>query len=88
VVDKSGTNHEFKYGGGQNESTPHDIPQEKKIKTVLLMMNKQGKRLLPVAPPLVEMMDLATTDDELDYLIKMGTGLYSYQQAGGNRQYE
>jgi len=55
--------------------------RKKKIKTVLSMMNKQGKRLIPVTPPLVEMMNLTTTDDELDYLLKMGTGLYSYQQA-------
>jgi Pyruvate/2-oxoacid:ferredoxin oxidoreductase delta subunit len=61
--------------------TPITPARKKKIKTLLSMMNKQGQRLLPVAPPLVEMMDLVTTDDELDYLLKMGTGLYTYQQA-------
>ena len=55
--------------------------RKKKIKTLLSMMNKQNQRLIPIAQPLVEMMDLVTTDDELDYLLKMGTGLYSYKQA-------
>jgi len=44
-------------------------------------MNKQNQRFIPVAPPLVEMMDLVTTDDELDYLLQMGTGLYGGEQA-------
>ena len=55
--------------------------KKKKIKSLLSMMNKQNKRFIPIAPPLVEMMDLVTIDDELDYLLKMGTGLYSYEQA-------
>lgn len=45
------------------------------------MMNKQNKRFIPIAKPLVEMMDLMTTDQELDYLLQMGTGLYDYDQA-------
>lgn len=44
-------------------------------------MNKQNQRFIPCAPPLVEMMNLVTNDDELDYLLKMGTGLYNYEQA-------
>jgi len=55
--------------------------RKKKIKTVLSMMNKQNKRFIPIAPPIVEMMDLTTSDDELDYLLQMGTGLYDYEQA-------
>ncbi|MFO7560379.1 MAG: 4Fe-4S binding protein [Desulfobacterales bacterium] len=55
--------------------------RKKKIKTILSMMNKQNRRFIPIAPPLVEMMDLTTSDDELDYLLKMGTGLYDYEQA-------
>jgi hypothetical protein len=42
------------------------------------MMNKQGQRLLPVAPPLVEMMDLVTTDDELEYLLIFSQRLTIY----------
>ena len=45
------------------------------------MMNKQNKRLIPVTPPLVRMMDMVVTDPELDYLLKMGTGSYDYSQA-------
>lgn len=44
-------------------------------------MNKQNKRFIPIAPPIVEMMDLTTSDDELDYLLKMGIGWYGYKQA-------
>jgi ferredoxin len=55
--------------------------RKRKIKTLLSMMNKQNVRFIPIAPPLVEMMDLVTTDEELDYLLKMGTGLYNYSQA-------
>lgn len=55
--------------------------RKKKIKTILSMMNKQNQRFIPIAPPLVEMMDLVITDDELDYLIKMGIGDYDYDQA-------
>ena len=44
-------------------------------------MNKQNQRLIPVVGPLIDMMDLTTTNDELDYLLKMGTGKYDYDQA-------
>lgn len=55
--------------------------RKKKIKTLLSMMNKQNLRLVPIAPPLVEMMHLTTTDAELDYLLRMGTGHYEEKQA-------
>jgi len=55
--------------------------RKKKIKKVLGMMNKQNKRFIPIAPPLVRMMNLVASDDELDYLLKMGTGLYDYDTA-------
>ncbi len=63
--------------------TRSEIPRarKKKIKTVLSMMNKQNKRLLPVTPPLIEMMDLVAADDELDFLLKMGVEPYNYEQA-------
>ena len=53
----------------------------KKIKTLLSMMNKQNLRFIPIAPPLVEMMNLVTSDDEINYLLQMGTGLYDYERA-------
>lgn len=55
--------------------------KKKKIKAVLAMMNKQNERFIPVAPPLVEMMDQTTSEAELDFLIKMGTDLYPYEKA-------
>ena len=45
------------------------------------MMNKQNKRLIPIVPPLVEMMDMVVTDTELDYLLQMGTRSYDHNQA-------
>jgi len=45
------------------------------------MMNKQNKRIIPIAPPLIEMMDLVSTDDELDYLISIGRDWFTYKKA-------
>ncbi len=55
--------------------------RKKRIKSLLGMMNEQNKRLIPVVPPLVEMMDMVVTDSELDYLLNMGTRSYDYRQA-------
>lgn len=63
------------------QKTRTDPARKKKIKTLLSMMNKQNQRFIPIAPPLVEMMDLVISGDELDYLLQMGTGLYDYEQA-------
>jgi Pyruvate/2-oxoacid:ferredoxin oxidoreductase delta subunit len=57
--------------------------RKKKIKTLLSLMNKQTERIFPIVQPLVEMMDLAIADHELDYLLGWGTGLYDYQEAAG-----
>jgi len=53
--------------------------RKKKIRTLLAMMNKQNKRLIPIAPPLIEMMDLTVTEKELDYLLMMGIKSYDYE---------
>ena len=55
--------------------------RKKKIKTLLWMMNKQNQRFIPPARPLIEMMDLTTTDEELEFLLQMGTDLYDYALA-------
>jgi hypothetical protein len=55
--------------------------RKRKIKTLISMMNKQNQRFIVSAPPLVDMLNLVTSDDELDYLLQMGTELYSYEQA-------
>ncbi len=54
--------------------------RRKKIKNLLSLMNKQNIRFIPVAPPLVDMMDLLIEDEELDFLPKMGTRLYDIKQ--------
>ena len=59
---------------------PKMIPaRKKKIKTLLSLMNKQNQRFFPIVQPLVEMMDLVITDDEIDYLLQLGTESYSYE---------
>lgn len=55
--------------------------RKKKVKKLLSMMGKQNQRILPITPPLVEMMDLSVSDPELDFLIKMDTTAYSFEQA-------
>ncbi len=55
--------------------------RQKRLKKLLKMMNEQNQRFIPIAPPLVEMMDMTTTDEELGYLLKMGKGLYTREQA-------
>ena len=50
--------------------------RKKKIKKLLAMMKKQNDRFFIIAPPLVEMMDLAITDAELDFLLRMAFSHY------------
>jgi Pyruvate/2-oxoacid:ferredoxin oxidoreductase delta subunit len=44
-------------------------------------MNKQNLRFILVAPPLVDMMDMVIADDELEFLLKMGTKSYNFDTA-------
>lgn len=55
--------------------------RKKKIRKLLSMMGKQNQRFFPITPPLVEMMDLTISDPELDFLLKMNTTTYSFEQA-------
>ena len=58
-----------------------DKTRKKKIKNLLSLMIKQNERLFVIAPPLVEMVDLVITDEELDFLIFMKSKIYNYKQA-------
>jgi hypothetical protein len=60
----------------QSKMTP---ARKKKIKTILSVMNKQNQRFFPIVQPLVEMMDLVITDDEIEYLLQLGTESYFYE---------
>jgi len=55
--------------------------RKKKIRHLISMMNKQNERMMPAAPPLIESIDLVITDEELDYLLRMGVDLYTREQA-------
>ncbi len=56
----------------------------KKIKILLSMMKKQSQRFIPITPHLTEMMDMTATDEELNYLLPMGTDFYDYDHAVKN----
>lgn len=62
------------------EKTKMTSDRKKKIKILLSRMNKQNRRFIVIAPPLVEMMHMTIEDDELAFLLKMGTGLNSFEQ--------
>jgi ferredoxin len=54
--------------------------RRKQIKALLSRMNKQNERFIVVAPPLIDMMDMTIEDQELDFLLQMGTGLKDFDQ--------
>lgn len=54
--------------------------RKKKIKSLFSLMNKQNRRFIQVAPPLVDMMDMVIEDDELEFLLKMGTKSYNFEK--------
>jgi ferredoxin len=51
------------------------------LRKLVILMNKQNKRFMPPFDPILKTIDLVITPDELDLLLKMGTDLYSYEQA-------
>ena len=57
------------------------IDRKKKLFALANTMNKQNERFLPVIPPLLDMLDLVITSEELEYLLKMEPNLYTYEQA-------
>ncbi|MGM0451956.1 MAG: 4Fe-4S binding protein [Thermodesulfobacteriota bacterium] len=55
--------------------------RKKKLKTLFSRMNRQNNRFFINAPPLLEAMDMVLSADELDYLLKLGTGAHDYESA-------
>ncbi|NQT23917.1 4Fe-4S binding protein [candidate division KSB1 bacterium] len=55
--------------------------RKKKLKQLLKLMDKQNERMMPPVKPLIESVDMVITEDELDYLLKVGTDLFTYEQA-------
>ncbi|MDD5343156.1 MAG: hypothetical protein PHW12_01905, partial [Smithella sp.] len=51
------------------------------LRKLVILMNKQNKRFIPPFEPILQAIDLVTTPEELALLLKMGTRLYSYEQA-------
>ncbi|KFO66936.1 hypothetical protein ER57_14290 [Smithella sp. SCADC] len=51
------------------------------LKKLVMLMNKQNKRFWPPFFPLLNMLDLVLTPEELNLLLRMRTDLYSYEQA-------
>lgn len=50
------------------------------LRKLVTLMNKQNKRFMPPFESILKIIDLCITPEELGLLLKMGTGLYSYEQ--------
>ncbi|PKN51249.1 MAG: hypothetical protein CVU55_12490 [Deltaproteobacteria bacterium HGW-Deltaproteobacteria-13] len=50
------------------------------LRKLVMLMNRQNKRFMPPFDPILKTIDLMITQNELDLLLKMGTGLYSHEQ--------
>ena len=50
------------------------------LRKLVLLMNRQNKRFWPPLDPVLKMLDLVIDPEELNLLLKMGTGLYTYEQ--------
>ena len=55
--------------------------QKKKLKTLVKMMDKQNERMTPATQPLLEALNIVLSSDELNYLLKKGTELHTYEQS-------
>lgn len=55
--------------------------RKKKLRQLADMMNRQNDRFMVIAPPLLEMMDMVLTDQELDFLLKFGRKMYTVREA-------
>lgn len=74
--------HLFAFAGGDRmPSVTMSSERKKKLSALAKMMNKQNKRVFIVVQPLLDWIDLAITDEELDYLLAMGTERYTREQA-------
>jgi len=43
-------------------------------------MNKQNKQLVPITKELIDCFEIAMADDEIDFLLKMGTHERDYTE--------
>lgn len=53
--------------------------RRRKISRLLSLMNKQNFRFMPINNPLIDMMDMSITDDELNFLLRIGTDNFGYK---------
>ncbi len=51
------------------------------LRKLVILMNRQNNRFMPPFEPILQTIDLAIEPEELNLLLKMGTGVYSYEQA-------
>jgi Pyruvate/2-oxoacid:ferredoxin oxidoreductase delta subunit len=51
------------------------------LKKLVLLMNKQNKRFFPPFDAILKSIDYVITGEELDLLLRLGTDLYSYEEA-------
>jgi len=55
--------------------------RESRLKTLAGLMNTRHQNPYPVAEPLLACLDIVLTDEEIDFLIAMGTEPYTYKGA-------
>ena len=55
--------------------------REKGLRKLAEMMNTRHRRPFPITRPLLDCFDIAISQPELEFLLKMGTGPLSYDQA-------
>ena len=55
--------------------------RKKKLRRLANLMNQMHKMPVPAAGVIIEIMDFCIGPEEADYLLKMGTGQYTYEQA-------
>ena len=51
------------------------------LRKLVLLMNKQNKRFLPPVDAILKSIDYVLAGDELSLLLRLGTNVYSYEQA-------
>lgn len=54
--------------------------RENKLRELAKLMNKQNEIPIPITKPLLDCFDLVITPKETDFLLRMGTEAYTYDQ--------
>jgi len=56
------------------------LKRRRKLYKLAWLMNKQNKQLVPITKKLIDCFEIAMADDEIDFLLKMGTHERDYTE--------